>query len=713
MELLKQGHDPNIKNTYGRPLLHLWLERKNRRAVHALCECPKLDIAQKDNLGRNALFYALDWLVGRGETSMYDYLKAKGANVVPDKFGRTILHEWKEYNDGLKRELLLEKLLEDIPDIDVCDQKRQTALHMAVFQDNFSKVCKLLDAGSNPKAEDINGISPLMLALKKPALYKIFTDRFPDLEPLASDPQMHDDRKRVYLPKDYPMEQRLTFAMHTIFVSRNLQNSEDVFKSQFEEPLLRAPHFKREFKAFKKSVLQFMTYLGDAIGKDDPLFAFSPQMSGSCSEGTKVIALDKADVLCVFKHPDWETLALEPLEKDNYSFMKLGSESLPRKHPEIFKRTTLSVHGVLASFYTLVRKHAADAIKVSKNLSIMNVHAMLPNDCSICPMELVWYGEMFPWQEISVDIVPAIPVSKEEVPQGVKYRDFLHDIVVVPKWTSSLISKLYADEAFQLGFFNTEKDFFYGMPVALREAYKLSKVVKHNCMVIDDEKMGWSLSSYMLKCKAFECFVEMPGFVEKVRHPNLRELIDDDSSSPYEVLQWADKLLAKVEDSVKHRYLESFFLEYNLLGWASYRPLIYTRLCRAMLHIPSQNIKPWVQLAETVADQLVAPNNLDPDIFVQEINMLLEMGLHINYRPKDTATILYYMITNNLLDGVKSLLGRKASVDDIDGKGSTAIQVAERWQCTDVLHHLEENMTGKSRCPSDMKCTVMIWRSSV
>ena len=697
IRLLKEGHDPNIKNIYGRPLLHLWLERKNRRAVHALCECPKLDITQKDNLGRNALFYTLDWLVSIPATLMYDFLKAKGAEVVPDKFGRTVLHEWKQENDGHKREVSLEKLLEDIHDTDICDHKGHTPLHLAVHQNKFPKVCKLLQVGSNPKTQDVNGISPLILACKNPEMCGIFRDRRPDLE-ISPVPQVHDCKENVYFSKDYPVDQRPTSAIHKLFSKTNQnQSSVSLFRNQFEESILisREPQFKHEFKKFKLSVHQFMTYLGDAIGKDDPLFEFSPVMSGSCSEGTKVVEMDEADVLCVFKHPDWKTLLLETHEKDNYSFMKLESESLSQKHAQIFNGTNLSVHGVFARFYTLVRKHAAEALQHVRNLYIMDVHAILPNDCSICPMELVWSGELFSWQEFSVDIVPAIPVSKEKVPKGVKYQDFMHDVVVVPKWTSSLIPKSYADEAFQLGFSNTEKDFFYGMPVALREAYKLAKVVKHTCMVIDDVKAGESLSSYMLKCKAFECFVEMPGHQETVKNANKRELIDDEASPPDEVLQWADKPLAKVDNNVKHHRLESFFLGYNLLGQSNNRSLIYARLCHAMLHIPSENIRPWTQLAEAVADQLVTPQNLDPGTFVQEVNMLLKMNLEVNYRPQNSATILYHMIKNNVLDGVKSLLEREASVDDIDGKGSTAMHVAETNKYTDIVHHLHKTVAGK------------------
>ena len=471
IELLKEGHDPNIKDAYGigSPLLHLC---KTRRAVHALCECPKLDITQKDNLGRNVLFYTFDWCVRDDETCLYDYFKAKGAKVVPDKFGRTLLHEWKGKTDVLKGGLSLEKVLEDFPDIDVYDCRQQTPLHVAVFQKNYPKVCKLLSVGSNPNAEDINGISPLMLACENPEMYQIFTRRFRDLEPLASYSQVHDDKEKAYFQKDYAMEHRPVFAIHKLFCKTNLQNSVDLFKTQFEEPLLRAPRDKLEFKEFKKSVLKFMTCLGAAIGRDDPLFEFSPKMSGSCSEGTKVIAMDETDVLCVFKHDDWETLSLKPHEENKYAFIKLESESFSRKHAQICKDTDLSVHGVFETFYTLVRKHAADALKdpKCKGLYIMYVDAILPNDYSICPMELVWSGKWKRWQTFSVDIVPAIPVSNKKVPQGLKLPSFMRGIVAVPKWTSSLIPTSYADKAFQLGFSATEMDFFYGMPGALREA---------------------------------------------------------------------------------------------------------------------------------------------------------------------------------------------------------------------------------------------------
>ena len=111
--------------------------------------------------------------------------------------------------------------------------------------------------------------------------------------------------------------------------------------------------------------------------------------------------------------------------------------------------------------------------------------------------------------------------------------------------------------------------------------------------------------------------------------------------------------------------------------------------------VPSDNLDPWTQLAEAVADQLVKLENFSPSIFVQEIEMLWEMGLDVNYRPNNSATILYFMIANNLVEGVKKCLAWQASVDNVDDQGRTAIQVATENQCSEILDLLEQNVTGK------------------
>ena len=231
-----------------------------------------------------------------------------------------------------------------------------------------------------------------------------------------------------------------------------------------------------------------MKDIGSAIAKEDSLFGFEPVLSGSCSEGTKVSEMNEADVLCWFQHSDWQNIDLATHETGNYAYMKVESKSLVTNHQALFKDNHLSVYSVFQRFYALVRKNVAHVLRQPeyRNLYISDVSRILQSDNAICPLKLVWSGKLCRWQEFSLDVVPAIPVKVEKIPGDLNHHHLIHDLCIVPKWTASLLDTEYSDQAFQLGFSRTEKDFFCAMPIALRQGYKLTKVVLHDCMTIDD-----------------------------------------------------------------------------------------------------------------------------------------------------------------------------------------------------------------------------------
>ena len=709
-KLIHEGHNPNIQTNTGKTLLQACIHRNIIPAVETLCNCPSIDINQKDSVGRNVLFYCLDCPVqtieGR-KVSMFDYLVGKGAKIVSDDFQRTVFHEWYPMREGNAQALSVEKLKTHIP-LDCKDCKGQTPLHIAVLKQKDFKVRKLLDAGSNLHAKDANGLSPFTLAERDPYMYNVIQEYHSDQSKTVDCPQVYENMQSAHFSKEYSIDQRLTHSLHMLFKQRYPLTSAELFRSNFETPIQIStdPSFKQEFKLFRQTVLDFMEDLGRVIAQDDPLFHFTPTLSGSCSEATKVITMDEADVLCQFQHPAWKTLVLTNHEKDNFTYMKLESEDLMGAQPKLFNQTQLSAHGVFKRFYGLVRKHIAEVLKRHKNLYIIDVHSILPQECTICPLDLVWCGEMLSWQEFSLDVVPAIPVETAQLPGKLKHHDLVHGLVVVPKWTAGLIKKQYANEAFQLGFSSTEKDLFFAMPTALREGYKLAKVIVHNCLLIDGISAGDSISSFMLKCQAFEYFKSMPDFLKKVKASTARDLIDDELQSAGEIVKCADEIFNRLEQCIIRHHLESFFLHgSNLLGHPTYkeeyRPLLHVKMCLAMLRSPSDDLIPWTRLAEAVVDQIVQPKNLNPETFVQEIEMLWEMGLDINYRPNNSSSILYSIIKNDLTEGVRKCMEWQASVDDIDGHGRTAVQVAAENQCTEILDLLEENLLGKTHFYSD------------
>ena len=291
-------------------------------------------------------------------------------------------------------------------------------------------------------------------------------------------------------------------------------------------------------------------------------------------------------------------------------------------------------------------------------------------------------------------MVPAIKVPVSKVPGKLNYHGMLHDLVVVPKWSPCLIDKPYADNAFQLGFSFTEKDLFYGMSVSLRQGYKVTKAVLHYCIITDDVPVDESVSSYMLKCKAFECFAETTSFqVLAQSRPRERDLLGDSMEAPKKVLDWVDNILAKLELSFARQHLVSFFIPgSNLVSHSmyreDYRPLFYVKLCRALLYSPSHNIAPWRQLAKAAASQLLKPENLRPEDFLQEIKMLREMGLDADFKCEKGFSLLHYAISHNLADSVRLLLEWQVSVDNVDKDGRSALEVANEKKSGRVIIQL-------------------------
>ena len=90
----------------------------------------------------------------------------------------------------------------------------------------------------------------------------------------------------------------------------------------------------------------------------------------------------------------------------------------------------------------------AEVLRKHKNLYIRDPHSILESTYGISALKLIWSGEVIQWQEFSLDVVPAILLTKDQTPKELNHYDLLHDIFVVPKWTASLIDAPYADEAF-------------------------------------------------------------------------------------------------------------------------------------------------------------------------------------------------------------------------------------------------------------------------
>jgi len=113
-----------------------------------------------------------------------------------------------------------------------------------------------------------------------------------------------------------------------------------------------------------------------------------------------------------------------------------------------------------------------------------------------------------------------------------------------------------------------------------------------------------------------------------------------------------------------------------------------------MLHNPSDSSKAWTRLTQAIADQVIQLETL-PTTFEQDTKALVEMGLESSYRFSDDCDLLYYMVKHEMKDGVEMLLKRQASLDNVDGRGTTAMCLAAEKNSPQVLQFLHHTCAGK------------------
>ena len=323
-----------------RSLLQECIQQKITNVIPDLC-ASQIHTDHRDSAGRTALFYSLTcpYLhTAHGESiSVFEYLANKDADVsVRDYFGRSVLHEWQHVTDGLKHGPSLQTLLKHV-DINNTDHKGQTALHLAVLNNNIIAVRQLLEHGADMGVHDINGISPVFLAHKKQSILRALQDDYPDYEyeRKYSPSGKGNHKQSVYMKADISQQHRLIPLLKKVFHERAKYNQTDYFKTKFEPRVYYTMQrsIRREKELFEETVLQMLQAINDMVIQEEPVLSFTPRLSGSCSESTKVIALDEADILCVFDDDSWQHITLSQASNDaniqeNPAYLQISSHSI-------------------------------------------------------------------------------------------------------------------------------------------------------------------------------------------------------------------------------------------------------------------------------------------------------------------------------------------------------------------------------------------------
>jgi ankyrin repeat protein len=660
--LLQHKCDPNQQNSCGETLLVLAAQCKDRahrqRILGILAGCPGVDVEARDEHGRSVLHLALahkSYL-----SSLLPFLINRHARFdTTDACHRGILHDWQPGTDSLAQ-LALGEVLRQRVDVNQQDYNGHTPMHLAVLEPDVRlrriKCRKLLSFGADLSIGDKNGLTVYHLATHDPQLFHSLMQHAPCEFPAASRDLL------LALSRHFQTEASITAVLQDIHCPPVAQPSEKISNVTFTGAyglaewsadmmadiaskghhnffsqmlhngvLCSYPHDQMaEMQEKAETVLALFQDISAEVAKYDAMLAFTPFIAGSCNEGTKVTAPDEMDMLCVLHC----FTGLRFFEQQKFPcLVKIYQDNPypPFTGPEL----NLMIHSqVFRHFYHAFGRALQNSALWEKypRLYRLRMDDMSDSNQAISEIALVWHGHHFPFLEFSVDVVPAFR-GGAWLPEGARDHPLLrrNGILVIPKFRIEYITKTDVTELFQVSFERSEADLFHMMPVELKQAYMLAKIVKTKIPKIELLPAGMFVSSYLLKTCAFSLFHDHPEYQQR-----LGAFLATDGASaafttpPYDphplapaadVIYWCKQLFLRLHQAMGTRSLPAFFLPaYNLLSHRvyveNYRPQLMARIGRTLLLDPEAEAEAWRGLAE---EQPWSIGEVDPNALLMDV----------------------------------------------------------------------------------------------
>jgi len=327
-----------------------------------------------------------------------------------------------------------------------------------------------------------------------------------------------------------------------------------------------------ENEAIRIETTELITRVAAIVRENHPHLSFTPTLSGSTSEGTKVGPMDELYFLCF----------LENLSDDLQKCEIIKSSQLPgfvqiAVGEDDFALSSLSVSQELNGKRFISSEFIGQQFNnaICEAFSCMGIwdglHLSWGTEVvgtCICTIKLYWVGKSFKGKEISVDIVPALNIfpMKSTVSLDLKLNRLMKYLdleetsqktILVAKLVRSMEIKnshLFWRRSYSL----LETKIFQLIPESIREGYKLAKFVRDTKICprvgyskdvqVSDDGYGY-VSSYLLKtCLFNEILVMMDAAGRK------DVLLQQDNA-----LFWATRILDRLELSVQNEELHNFF----------------------------------------------------------------------------------------------------------------------------------------------------------
>ena len=536
--LKRHGFHGNVIGNHGNSPMHEYLQNRfipqlPFDAIKSFIEVFNPNLGMKNFFGLTPLHVFIQ-NVEDEEIQILDFLLSKLPKKVineGDITGKTPLH----YTVERSTNLFCERLLSNGAVVNIRDKNWCTPLHCAIRK-NIKMFELLFQYGGNANLIDCHGDQMIVYAAASSNL-EIFRlllqDK--DVSEMTENRLVHiaylNDNRKVFqslslaadtsctleynsmgrLDKETEFEFPRTWVNQAIAAVKKNRQEKNISQMKKFFDLEQARQF--ENCQILDDVTTLIFRISEKVTQSDPQLRFSPVLSGSCSEGTKIGILDEVDFLCQLKflselditaHSDVIFPAFYQLQVDsNNHHVDL---SLLKQFKGI---TLLSSEAVGKRFTFAVFKAFSDA-KIWENLHLSLGFTEIFEQRISC-INLLWTGRDFKLKEISIDLVPTITVNLlQELPkrankllEKLQLQHLLQESLFVCKMNKK-DSEGHSNTFWRVSHSLIETNIFKSLPHSVRDGYKLVKLLRTGGVL---DPLGplnkWSLTSYHLKTCLF------------------------------------------------------------------------------------------------------------------------------------------------------------------------------------------------------------------
>ena len=243
---------------------------------------------------------------------------------------------------------------------------------------------------------------------------------------------------------------------------------------------------KLEAEAIQRYVQEFVHDITEKVGSLDKRFASTPILSGSVAEGAKIGLPDEYDFI-LHLHELQEEFDRCELEIDVAAVTQFRvNMDIPQLFEDYF-----STFDEQLQKYEFTNGFSLDRLPKENE------------DSKPFTVTLLWRGRFFKDLQVNIDLVPAFKISYPKV----QARLFgLNQDIIKSQLFAIMKSSGYKFESLRLSFSIHERDLLQGLPMYVKNGYRLAKAVRHTevCPKVKASEMAFAsvdeyLTTYMLK----------------------------------------------------------------------------------------------------------------------------------------------------------------------------------------------------------------------